>query len=64
MTPKSHTVLSVPLVDAAAEWLPRLDRRRPSRDDAPSCFPSSRRCGAAPGGQHGASSEAPVGTPT
>jgi integrase len=32
-TPKSGKVRSVPLVDAAAEWLARLDRRRPSHDD-------------------------------
>ena len=32
-TPKSGKVRSVPLVDAAAEWLARLDRARASHDD-------------------------------
>jgi integrase len=32
-TPKSGKVRSVPLVDAAAEWLARLDRARRAHDD-------------------------------
>jgi integrase len=32
-TPKSGKVRSVPLVDAAAEWLARLDRQRSSREE-------------------------------
>ena len=37
-TPKSGKVRSVPLVDAAAEWLARLDRARPSPDDGALVF--------------------------
>ncbi len=37
-TPKSGKVRSVPLVDAAAEWLARLDRARASHDDGALVF--------------------------
>ena len=37
-TPKSGKVRSVPLVDAAAEWLARLERARPSPDDGALVF--------------------------
>ena len=37
-TPKSGKLRSVPLVDAAAEWLARLDRERASHDDGQLVF--------------------------
>jgi integrase len=40
-TPKSGKVRSVPLVDAAAEWLARLDHERSSRDDGQLVFAES-----------------------
>ena len=37
-TPKSGKVRSAPLVEAAAEWLARLDRARASHDDGALVF--------------------------